>query len=179
MHMSGFTSVNSRKHTGNGMIRKLPLSGEANSEKQGYSTFEWHGKMNDAGPATIRVSKIQFWVGGSLCALRLIMTDGSKSPKFGKFHPLDKEVTLSPGEKVRYVSLRGDEEYVEALSFLDQDKKPALQIEGSFNKGNTQVHELQEDEEVIGCYGIFNYQPYVVGLGLILWKPAVNYTTDD
>jgi len=135
--------------------------------------------MNEQGPTAVRVSKIQFWVGGSLCALRLIMTDGSKSPKFGKFHPLDKEVTLAPSEKVRYVQLRGDQEYVESLSFLDQEKKAVLQIEGSFNKGKTQIHELQEDEEVIGCYGIFNYQPYVVGLGLILWKPAVNYTTDE
>jgi len=40
---------------------------------------------------------------------------------------------------------------------LDGDKKSLLQIEGSFSKGKVACHELQEDEEIIGCYGIFNY----------------------
>lgn len=33
------------------------------------------------------------------------------------------------------------------------------------------TYELGEGEKIIGCYGIYNYQPYVVGFGFILWTP--------
>jgi len=49
------------------------------------------------------------------------MTDGSKSPKFGKFHPLDNSVALAPSDRVKYIRMRGDEEYIQAFAFLDKN----------------------------------------------------------
>ena len=79
-----------------GSIRKLPICGDRDATKQGYSMFEWHSKTNPSISAEKRsLLQMQYWVGGSICACRLIMTDGSKSPKFGKFHPLDKFQSLA------------------------------------------------------------------------------------
>lgn len=96
-----------------GSIRKLPLCGEKDASKQGYSMFEWHSKTTKATSAARRsLATIQYWVGGSICALRLIMTDGSRSPKFGKFHPLDKQVNLAHNDQVKYIEMRGDNEFI-------------------------------------------------------------------
>ena len=75
-----------------GSIRRLPLCGEQDASKPGYSTFEWHSKTTKSTLAAKRaLATLQYWVGGSICALRMIMSDGTLSQKFGKFHPLDKQ----------------------------------------------------------------------------------------
>lgn len=99
------------------------------------------------------------------------MTDGSKSPKFGKFHPLDNEAHLAASDNVKYIRTRGNRENVQALAFLDHKQKPFFEIEGSFTDGETVTQVLEDSEQVVGVYGIYNYQPYVVGLGFILWSP--------
>ena len=71
------------------------------------------------------------------------MTDGSRSPKFGKFHPLDRSVQLAPSDSVRYIVMRGDDEYVQAISMYDKDMQPYFQIEGTFTEGETTTFELQ------------------------------------
>ena len=63
-----------------GSIRKLPLCGEQDASKPGYSTFEWHSKTTTSTSASRRsLATIQYWVGGSICALRMIMSDGTLS----------------------------------------------------------------------------------------------------
>ena len=163
-----------------GSIRKLPLCGEKDANKPGYSVFEWHSKTTLATAAARRsLSTIQYWVGGSICALRLIMTDGSRSPKFGKFHPLDKQVQLAHNDQVKYIEMRGDSEFVQAIKLYDKDTQPIVEIEGTFVEGETMTYELGEEEKIIGIYGIYNYQPYIVGLGFILWTPKPAYDTDN
>ena len=96
-----------------GTIRRLPLCGEQNETKQGFSMFQWHSKTSRSTAATKRaLSQIQYWVGGSICAMRLVMSDGSRSPKFGHFHPLDKWQVLANTDNVKYIEMRGDSEYV-------------------------------------------------------------------
>ena len=74
-----------------GSIRRLPLCGAKDCSKKGYTMFEWHTKTNAKTQASRRaLMTLQYWVGGSICALRMIMTDGALSPKFGGFHPLDR-----------------------------------------------------------------------------------------
>ena len=141
--------------------------------------FEWHTKTSKQTRASRRaLSSLQYWVGGSICALRMIMTDGSRSPKFGKFHPLDRQVQLANNDTVKYIEMRGDSEFVQAIKLYDKDTNPIIEIEGTFVEGETMTYELEEDEKIIGCYGIYNYQPYVVGLGFILWTPKPKYDTD-
>jgi hypothetical protein len=53
--VSAFTSVGS--HHG-GSIRHLPICGERDADKAGYSTFEWHSKMCDDGGVIPKLSKI-------------------------------------------------------------------------------------------------------------------------
>ena len=82
-----------------GSIRKLPLCGEKDATKKGFTMFEWHSKTDRKTQASRRsLSSLQYWVGGSICAMRLIMTDGALSPKFGKFHPLDRQVKLAAND---------------------------------------------------------------------------------
>lgn len=154
-----------------GSIRKLPLCGEKDSTKAGFSTFEWHSKLaKSAQVASVhQLSTLQYWVGGSVCALRMIMSDGSRSPKFGKFHPLDKQLSLASNDVVKYIEMRGDSEFVQAFKLLDKDMQPLVEVEGTFQEGETVTYELEAGEKIIGCYGIYNYQPYVVGFGFITW----------
>lgn len=96
-----------------GSLRRLPLTGETDPTKPGYSSFEWHSKSTESISAAKRaLATFQYWVGGSICACRLTMTDGSRSPKFGKFHPLDRAVHLTPNDQVKHIVMRGDSEYV-------------------------------------------------------------------
>ena len=63
-----------------GSIRKLPLCGEKDASKPGYSMFEWHSKTTKSTSAARRaLATLQYWVGGSICALRMIMSDGTLS----------------------------------------------------------------------------------------------------
>lgn len=141
-----------------GSLRKLPLCGEKDHTKPGFSMFEWHSKTTKSVAASRRfLSTIQYWVGGSICALRLIMTDGSRSPKFGRFHPLDKQLSLANNDLVKYIEMRGDSEYVQSIKLFDKDKGPLMEIEGTFVEGETVLYELEEGEKIIGCYGIYNY----------------------
>lgn len=141
-----------------GSIRRLPLCGEKDASKPGYSEFEWHSKTTKSTQALRRsLSTIQYWVGGSICALRMIMTDGSRSPKFGKFHPLDKQVSLANNDNVKYIEMRGDSEFIQSIKFFDKDMAPVMEIEGTFVEGETNTYELGENEKIIGCYGIYNY----------------------
>ena len=163
-----------------GSIRKLPLCGEKDASKPGFSMFEWHSKTNKSTATSRRsLSSLQYWVGGSICALRMIMTDGSRSPKFGRFHPLDRQTNLAANDSVKYIEMRGDSEYVQSIKLFDKETNPLLEIEGTFAEGETVTYELEEDEKIIGCYGIYNYQPYVVGLGFILWTPKPQYESDN
>ena len=75
--------------------------------------------------------------------------------------------------------MRGDEEYVQAISMYDKDMQPFFEIEGTFTEGETTTFELHPGEQIIGVYGVFNYQPYVVGLGFILWSPKLGYETEN
>ena len=43
------------------------------------------------------------------------MTDGSRSPKFGRFHPLDRAMSIAPTDHIKYITMRGDDEYVQAV----------------------------------------------------------------
>ena len=98
---------------GAGSIRRLPLTGETDPTKHGFSSFEWHTKSTDSTSASKRaLTTFEYWVGGSICACRLTMTDGSRSEKFGKFHPLDYSVHLIPNHQVKYIVMRGDSQYV-------------------------------------------------------------------
>ena len=49
------------------------------------------------------------------------MTDGSRSPKFGKFHPLDRQMSLANNDTVKYIEMRGDSEFVQSIKFFDKD----------------------------------------------------------
>ena len=81
--------------------------------------FEWHTKKEKATQASRRtLASLQYWVGGSICALRMMMTDGSRSPKFGKFHPLDRQVNLATNDDVRYIEMRGDSEFIQAIKLF-------------------------------------------------------------
>jgi hypothetical protein len=40
------------------------------------------------------------------------MMDGSKSPKFGSFHPLDRKATLAQTDEVKYIQMRGDQNFI-------------------------------------------------------------------
>lgn len=74
--------------------------------------------------------------------------------------------------------MRGDNEFVKAIKLFDKDMAPILEIEGTFLDGETQMYELGEDEKIIGIYGVYNYQPYIVGLGFVLWTPKPAFDTD-
>ena len=74
--------------------------------------------------------------------------------------------------------MRGDNEFIQAVKLYDKDMGQILEIEGTFVEGETMIHELGEDEKIIGVYGIYNYQPYIVGLGFILWSPKPAFDTD-
>jgi hypothetical protein len=63
------------------------------------------------------------------------MSEGSKSPKFGGFHPLDKSVSLANSDKVKYVQMRGDENFVQSLQLFDAKMRLLAKLEGSFNTG--------------------------------------------
>jgi hypothetical protein len=142
------------KQVKDGTLRYLPICGHKEVTK-GFSRFEWHSKL-DAGKTRV-VTTLQYWVGGSICALRLIMSDGSKSPKFGGFHPLDKSVSLAQSDKVKYVQMRGDTNFVQSLQMMDAKMNVLAKLEGSFTTGKTQTYELSEDEQIVGCYGVYNY----------------------
>ena len=53
--------------------------------------------------------------------------------------------------------MRGDHEYVQAIKLINKDNEPVIDIQGTFVQGETQTYELEEDEKIIGCYGIYNY----------------------
>jgi hypothetical protein len=76
--------------------------------------------------------------------------------------------------------MRGDENFVQSLQLFDAKMRLLAKLEGSFNTGQTSTYELNDEEIIVGCYGVYNYQPYIVGLGLITWTPAnQNYSTDN
>ena len=75
--------------------------------------------------------------------------------------------------------MRGDPEFIQAIKLSDKYNKPLVEIEGTFVEGETVTYELQEGEKIIGCYGVYNYQPYVVGFGFIVWTPKTKYDTDN
>lgn len=95
-----------------GSIRKLPLCGEKDSAKPGFSMFDWHSKSAKTSATLQTLSTLQYWVGGSVCALRMVMTDGARSPKFGKFHPLDKHASLAANDTIKFIEMRGDSEFI-------------------------------------------------------------------
>lgn len=112
-----------------GSIRRLPICGEKDASKPGYSTFEWHSKTTKSTSASRRsLATIQYWVGGSICALRMIMSDGTLSQKFGKFHPLDREQKLAFNDQIKYIVMRGDHEYVQAIKLINKDNDPIIDI---------------------------------------------------
>ena len=39
----------------------------------------------------------------------------------------------------------------------DKDMQPFFEIEGTFTEGETRTFELEEGEQIIGVYGIYNY----------------------
>ena len=133
--------------------------------------FDWRSKTAKSSSTVQTLSTLQYWVGGSVCALRMVMGDGSKSPKFGKFHPLDKQASMATNDVVKFIEMRGDSEFIQAIKLYDKDMRPIIEVEGTFQEGETVTHELDEGERIVGCYGIYNYQPYVVGFGFIIWSP--------
>ena len=62
---------------------------------------------------------------------------------------------------------------------LDKNRNSLIEIEGTFTDGVTMEYEIEEDEKIIGIYGVYNYQPYIVGLSFILWSSKPNYTTEN
>ena len=60
------------------------------------------------------------------------MTDGARSSKFGKFHPLDKQASLAANDTVKFIEMRGDSEFIQAIKLYDKDMKPIIEVEGSF-----------------------------------------------
>lgn len=85
------------------------------------------------------------------------MADGSKSPKFGGFHPLDKSASLATTDRVKFVKMRGDGHFVQSLQLFDAKMRSLVRLEGSFTTGQTTTYELQDDEQIVGCYGVYNY----------------------
>ena len=63
------------------------------------------------------------------------MSDGSKSPKFGGFHPLDKSASLAQSDRVKYIQMRGDANFVQSMQLLDSHKRALVKLEGSFMTG--------------------------------------------
>ena len=64
---------------------------------------------------------------------------------------------MANNDLVKFIEMRGDSEFVQAVKLYDKDMKPLVDIEGTFVEGETMTYELGENEKIIGCYGIYNY----------------------
>ena len=58
----------------------------------------------------------------------MIMSDGTLSQKFGKFHPLDREQKLAINDQIKYIVMRGDHEFVQAIKLVNKDNEPVIDI---------------------------------------------------
>lgn len=56
------------------------------------------------------------------------MSDGTLSQKFGKFHPLDREQKLAINDQIKYIVMRGDHEFVQAIKLVNKDNEPVIDI---------------------------------------------------
>lgn len=52
--------------------------------------------------------------------------------------------------------MRGKKD-IQALAFLDEKHYSFFEIEGSFTDGETETHTLEDNEIIVGAYGIYNY----------------------
>lgn len=85
------------------------------------------------------------------------MSDGTQSPKFGQFHPLDKEVAVD--EEVGAINMIGTKTNVLQICFLDRKRQPIFEIGNDDMVDGEEgfLHEIEENEQIVGIHGVFNY----------------------
>jgi len=75
-----------------------------------------------------KLRKLEWQSSGSIWSMKLSMSDGRQSPEFGGRNPIDKQLTFTRDNDIKYIMLlqSEDEKYINGLKFWGRDATKAI-----------------------------------------------------
>ena len=132
----------------------------------GLEKFEQESLLRD-----VRITKIEWTAIDTICSLRFGFSNGTTTIQLGDRIKL-RETFIFPKDieiKKVAISVRGEQEYLESLTFWDENGNELVSIRGENVKGELKVLELGKYENINGI-GANMCAKYVRGLGFYVWK---------
>jgi len=108
-------------------------------------------------------------------SLKLTFSDGTSSPTFGVYKESDCSFELKEAHQLRKITVLFDENSVRGLRLINHTGATLLGIgeESSRSSGRAKGNmieksfDLNENERLVGCYGLLNTWPKIVSIGFI------------
>ena len=103
--------------------------------------------------------------------MRFSFNNGTTSIQFGSRVQIRESFTIPKDVEIKkvMVSVRGDDEYLDAMTFYDQHGQVMLDIRGNTVKGVWKTMELGSVEHIIGVKANM-CDKYIRGIGFFTWK---------
>ena len=111
--------------------------------------------------------------------MRFGFNNGTSSIVFGNRVKIRESFTLPKDVDIKkvMVSVRGDDEYLDAIIFLDEKDQPILEIRGNTVKGVMKTMQLEKDMHIIGVKANM-CEKYIRGIGFFVWKLGMGVPLD-
>ena len=98
--------------------------------------------------------------------MQLHYSDGVSSPLIGK-RKINSDATLLPGEIKSTRVQHWAENYVQALTFLDENAKTLGSLQAQEGKGENDEFKVPQNQRIVGIYGFQDKNLDIRGLGFI------------
>ena len=133
---------------------------------QGMEKFEQESTLRD-----VVITKVEWTTIDTICSLRFSFSNGTTSIQLGDRIKLRETFIFPKDVEIKKVSMhiRGEQEYLETLTFWDENGNKLISIRGENVKGPEKILEIGKNEHINGIQA--NMCPkYIRGLGFFVWK---------
>ena len=135
-------------------------------KSSGLEQFEQESILRD-----VRITKMEWTTIDTICSLRFGFSNGTTTVQLGDRIKLRENFTFPKDVEIKKVAInvRGEQEYLESLTFWDENGNELISIRGENVKGPLKVLELGKNEHINGIQANMCAK-YVRGLGFFVWK---------
>ena len=128
--------------------------------------FEQESLMRD-----VKITQVEWTTVDTICSLRFSFNNGTSSIQMGDKLELRKVFVFPKDSEIQKVaiSVRGQQEYLEAITFWDKNGTELISIRGENVNGVTHTLKLGKYQHINGVQGNM-CRKYVRGLGFYVWN---------
>ena len=120
----------------------------------------------------VSIKSIEFQTDLALSSVKVNLSNGQSSPVFenSDHHPhhFAKTITFDPNTPIRAVSARDIKDYTGNIKFLDSRENELYSYNPGSWRSKTVTHQIAENEELIGVYGVKDKEAYLTSFGFIV-----------